>query len=355
MARTRKQQPIGRLVTTRGRYRNAAGAELIESDDLARRNMVVTRRMSTIREQARKRRLREENPERAEKRARMAEPIDVEQAFFKCPLCAGTLGKGMKEFMNHLVEVHYANPQRYVQRCLERTAVFKKSVSEDPEMTEKDIVIETITCDEFDEIKGTMLDDKNNVMQCAKARYNLMIEKKREERVKIGTEISTLFVTGGDDGVRNGRMQTLEQEDEQRSLLAWAARFVNDAGSKQWWLGRLPKKGLIDYEGDKENLLSLAGELVATSIEPRGEETTVDEMSFWMKCKLCVYRGDVGDLYRGSTLFAQHITIHHKISMSFYVTKFIRTQEFFREHDCGNANCKHTGLIKAVNAEEEHV
>ena len=113
MARTRKQQPIGRLVTTRRRYRNAAGAELIESDDLARRNTVVTRRMSTIREQARKRRLREENPERAEKRARIAEPIGVEQAFFKCPLCTGTLGRGMKDFMNHLVEAHYANPQRY--------------------------------------------------------------------------------------------------------------------------------------------------------------------------------------------------------------------------------------------------
>ena len=355
MARTRKQQPIGRLVTTRRRYKNANGAELIEPDDIASRSMAVTRRMSTIREQARKRRLREENPERAEKRARMAEPIDVEQAFFKCPLCAGTLEKGMKEFMNHLVEVHYANPQRFVQRCLERTAVFKIAVSEDPEMSKKDIVIETITGDEFEEIKRTMLDDKNNVMQCAKARYNLMIEKKREERAKIGTEISTLFVTGGDDGARNVRTQTLEQEDEQRSLLAWARRFVIDVGSKQWWRGRLPKKGLIDYEGDKENLLSLAGELVATSSDPKGEETAVDEMTFWMKCKLCVYRGDVGDLYRGSTLFAQHITLHHKISMNFYVTKFIRTQEFFREHDCGNANCKHTGLIKAVNAEDEHV
>ena len=135
------------------------------------------------------------------------------------------VGEGDEGTQNHLVEVHYANPQRYVQRCLERTAIFKKAVPEDPEMTGKDMVIETITQDELDELKRTMLDDKNDVMQCAKARYNLMIEKKREERVKIGTEISTLFVTGGDEGVRNVRMQTLELEDEQRSLLAWATSF----------------------------------------------------------------------------------------------------------------------------------
>ena len=119
MARTKKKQPIGRLITTRGRNGSAAGTEMIESHDLS--STVVTRRMSTIREQARKRKTREENPEGAAKRARMAEPIDIEQIYFKCPLCTGTLSNGMKDLMNHLVESHYTNPQRYVQRCLERT------------------------------------------------------------------------------------------------------------------------------------------------------------------------------------------------------------------------------------------
>ena len=349
MARPRKTQPIGRLVTTRRRNRSAAGTEMIESHDLS--STVVTRRVSRIREQARKRKTQEEISEEAAKRVRMVEPIDVKQIYFKCPLCTGTLSNGMKDFMNHLVEIHYTNPQRYVQRCLERTVAFKKVVSEDHGTT----VIETVTREEFDNLKETMLDDKNNIMQCAKARYNLMIERKKEERAKIGTEISTLYVTGGsDERVRNIKKQTLEQEDEQRLLIEWALKFVNDAGNKKWWLGSLPRKGLIDYDGDKQNLLRLAGELMANK-ELEGEEIPVDESLFWMKCKLCVYRGDTGDLFKGSRLFAQHVTLHHKISMSFYVTKFLRTQEIYREHDCGKPNCKHEGLLRAVNAEDEHV
>ena len=356
MARTRKQ-PKGRLVTTRRSYRNKAGAELIEPNDLFERNTVVTRRMSTIREHARKRRMQEENQDKAQKRARTAEPIDAEQAFFKCPLCTGTLGNGMKEFMNHLVEGHHVNPQRYVERCLDRTTIFKKIESEDPEMTGDDLVIATITRDEFVELREAMITDRNTTMQCSKARYNLMVEKKREERKKIGNDISTLFVTGGsnrDERVRIVKTRTLEQEDEQRSVLAWAARFVNDVKGKRWWLGRLPTKGVIDFEGDRENLLCLAKELTACT-ELEGEEMPVDELAYWYKCKLCIYQGQVGDLYRGSTLFAQHVTRDHKISMGFYVTKFIRSQEIFREHKCGKENCRHAGLIRAVNAGEEHL
>ena len=347
MARTKKQQPIGRLITTRGRNGNTADTELSESQDVS--STIVTRRMSSIREQARKRRARNETPEEPAKRARVVEQIDVERLYFKCPLCTGKLSHGMKDLMNHLVESHYTNPQRYVQRCLERTQVLKKAEPEDPGTT----VIEIVTRSEFDDLKETMLDDKNNVMQTAKAKYNLMIEKRREERAKIGTEISTLYVTGGGERERNTRKLTLEQEDEQRALLAWASKFVNDEGSNKWWLGRLPKKGLIDYEGDKQNLLGLARELVANN-ELEGEEIPADELLFWMKCKLCVYRGNTGDLFRGSRLFAEHVTHHHRISMSFYVNQFLKTQEIYMEHDCGDPNCKHEGLLRAVNAEDEH-
>ena len=351
MARVRKQQPKGRIITTRMRsYRNKAGAELIEPEGMSERSMVVTRRMSMVREHVRRQRMENETRNRSQKKMKTPGPIDVEQVFFKCSLCTGTLRKGMTGFMNHLVEIHYANPKRYVQHILEKNTIFKEVASDDPQMTGNDLVIGTLGCEEFQRLRDAMMDDKNRTMQCAKARYNLMVEKRNEEKRKIGTEISTLFVAGEEEGRR-----TDEQEVEQRSVMSWASKFISKTKGRQWWLGKLPVKGLIDFEGDKENLLKLAEELTAVAVLPRGEEMKVDEMDFWYKCKLCIYKGQTGDLYRGSELFAQHIVHDHRISMTFYVNKFMRSQEIYMEHICDKENCGHAGSIQDVNAVEEHL
>ena len=350
MARVKKQQPKGRIITTRGRrYRNKAGAELVEPEGMSERNTVVTRRMSMVREQARKQRIENETRKRSQKETKTPDPIDTEQVFFKCSLCTGTLRKGMRGFMNHLVEIHYANPKRYVQYVLEKNATFKEIASDDPKMTGNDLVIGTLVCEEFQRLRDAMMDDKNRTMLCAKAVYNLMVEKRNEERQKIGTEISTLLVAGEEEAGR-----TDEQQMEQRSVMSWASGFINRTKGRQWWLGRLPAKGLIDFEGDKENLLKLAEELTAVAVLPRGEEMKVDEMDFWYKCKLCIYKSQTGDLYRGSELFAQHIIHDHRISVTFYVNKFVRGQEIYMEHICDKEDCGHAGSIQDVNAVEDH-
>ena len=358
MARVKKQQPKGRIITTRRRsYRNRAGAELVEPEDTLERSTVVTRRMSMVRESARRRRMESETQDRSQKKAKTTSPVDVELMYFKCPLCTGTLRKGMARFMNHLVEIHHVNPKRYVQHILEKSTIFKEVGSDDPTMTGNDPVIGTLGWEEFQGLKEAMMNDKNKTMQCSKARYNLMIEKKHEEKQKIGTEISTLFVANGssqDEEAKEAGRRTEEQEVEQRSLMSWASKFICEAKGRQWWLGQLPVRGLIDFEGDRENLLNLAKELTAGT-ELKGEEMRVEELAFWYKCKLCIYRGQIGDLYRGSELFAQHIVHDHRISMSFYVNKFIRSQEIYMEHICDKENCRHAGSIQAVNAVEEHL
>ena len=350
MARIKKQQPIGRIITTRRRtYRNRAGAELIEPEGMAEYSTVVTRRMSVIREHARRRRVENEIRNRNQKKMKTSGPIDSEQLFFKCTLCTGTLKKGMTDFMNHLVEIHYVNPKRYVVYILEKNAIFKEVESDDPKMTGNELVIGMLVCEEFQRLRDAMLEDKNRTLLCAKARYNLMIEKKNEERQKIGTEISTILVASEEEAGR-----TDEQQLEQRSVLSWASKFIQKTKGRQWWLEKLPDKGLIDFEGDRENLLRLAEELTTVAVHPRGEEMRIDETLFWYKCKLCVYKGDTGDLYRGSELFAQHIVHDHRISMTFYVNKFIRSQEIYMEHVCSKENCGHAGSIQEMNAVEEH-
>ena len=349
MARVRKQQPKGRIITTRTRsYRNRAGAETVEPEGMSDRSTVVTRRMSMVRESVRRR----QRMENETQKRKTPSPIDVELFFFKCALCTGTLRKGMTGFMNHLVEIHYVNPKRYVQHILEKNTIFKEIVTDDPTMTENDLVIGTLGCKEFQGLRAAMMDDKNKTMQCSKARYNLMIEKRHEERQKIGTEISTLFVASPSVSEEASR-RTEEQEVEQRSLMSWASKFISKTKSRQWWLGKLPVRGLIDFEGDRENLLNLAKELTAVT-ELKGEEMRVEDADFWYECKLCIYRGQIGDVYRGSELFAQHIAHDHRISMSFYVSKFIRSQEIFMEHICDKENCGHAGLLQPVNAVEEH-
>ena len=262
MARVRKLQPKGRIITTRGRsYRNKAGAELVEPEGMSERNTVVTRRMSMVREHARRQRMENETRNRSQKKTKTPDPIDTEQVFFKCSLCTGTLRKGMRGFMNHLVEIHYVNPKRYVQYILEKNTIFKEVASDDPKMTGNELVIGTLVCEEFQRLKDAMMDDKNRTMQCAKARYNLMVEKRNEERQKIGTEISTLIVASKEEAGR-----TDEQEVEQRSVMSWASKFINKTKGRQWWLEKLPVKGLIDFEGDKENLLKLAEELTAVAV-----------------------------------------------------------------------------------------
>ena len=70
MARVKKQQPKGRIITTRGRrYKNKAGAELVEPEGMSERNTVVTRRMSMVREQARKQRIENEPRKRSQTNA----------------------------------------------------------------------------------------------------------------------------------------------------------------------------------------------------------------------------------------------------------------------------------------------
>ena len=350
MARVRKQQPKGRIITTRRRsYRNRAGAELVEPEGMTERSTVVTRRMSMVREHARRQRLENQTRNRNQKKTKTTGLIDAEQLFFKCTLCTGTLKRGMTGFVNHLVEIHYVNPKRYVLHILEKNAIFKEVASDDPKMTENELVIGTLVCEEFQRLKDAMLDDKNRTLLCAKARYNLMVERKNEERQKIGTEIATIFVASEEEAGR-----TDEQQVEQRSVLSWASKFIQKTKGRQWWLEKLPVKGLIDFEGDKENLLKLAEELTTVAVHPRGEELRIDEMLFWYKCKLCIYSGRTGDLYRGSELFAQHIVHDHKISITFYVNKFIRNQEIYMEHFCNKENCGHAGSIQEMNAMEEH-
>ena len=357
MARVRGQ-PKCRLITTRRRsYRNRRGEELIEPEDMLERSTVVTRRMSRVRESARKRRAEDGNQRKNETTV----TVDARMVFFRCPLCTGTLRKGHKGFMDHIVEIHHTNPKKYVQNILARDYTFKEVESEDPAETENELVIGILGEEEFKKLKEDMMGDKNKVMQCSKAKYNMMIEKKHEEKNKIGDEVSTILLARGSNqsGEAEEVNRNKEQETEQRSLLNWAASFIGEAdGGRQWWLQKLPVRGLVDYEGDKGNLLSLARELTAGA-EWRGKEMTEEEMTFWFKCKLCIYRGSRGDLYRGSELFAKHIRLHHRISVSFYVNRFIGGQEIFIEHICGaqceaRGNCGEVGAIEVVDVIEEN-
>ena len=108
-----------------------------------------------------------------------------------------------------------------------------------------------------------------------------------------------------------------------------------------------PTRGLEEYEHDRENLLSLAREIVDGNKSVK--ETAINEMRFWYKCKLCLYKGSKGDLYQGSELFGRHIKLHHRISITFYVNRFLKGQEIFIEHTCEGK----TGMLEPVPTEEE--
>ena len=359
MARVRGL-PKCRLITTRRRsYRNASGAELVEPDSMLEQSSVVTRRMSRIRESARKRKEENKNRRRPVNTVSMDASMDAMSVFYRCPLCTGTLKKGHRGFIDHIVEVHHANPKKYIENILTKDYTFKVVESEDSAETGVELVIGALNEEEFRKLKDALVRDENKVVQCAKAKYNMMIEKKHEERNRIGEEISTIFVAreSNQRGEDNGISRNEEQEVEQRALLTWAADFiveVNRGIENNMVLGyEQPVRSLADYERDRDNLLSLARELIAGA-EWRGKETAVDEMTFWYKCKLCVYRGNRGDLYRGSELFAKHISQHHRISVSFYVNRFISGQEVYIEHLCeAQDKCGHAGSIEAVNAIKE--
>jgi hypothetical protein len=268
-------------------------------------------------------------------------------------MCIGRLKKGYRNISEHVGDVHHVNPNCYVKNILVRDHVFKAVKSDDPAETGNSLVLGALNNEEFRMLKDAMLEDNSKIGQYARAKYNMMIEKRNEEKCKVGKELITFYAAQA--SLPEGEILTIKaQEEEQRSLVIWAGNLLKEVSlgiMDNMLLGHeQPAKGIMDHGRDRENLLSLAKELVEG--DKSGKETTIEEKEFWYKCKLCIYKGTVGDLYNGSELFGKHIAMHHQISISFYVDRFLKYQEVFKEYSCeANAGME---WIEPVTINEEN-